>query len=198
MGGFVVLEGIDGSGTTTQVARLVARLAGQGAEVVETREPTDLATGRLIRTVLRGEPDAPHRSALPWLFGADRRDHLVRRIEPALARGAWVVCDRYLPSSLAYQSLEAPLDLVDGLNATFRAPDVLVMLDVPVDVALARVLARGGHREIYEERTALERVVAAYDAALDRLAGRGWPVVRLDGTRSVDDVAAAVAEAVGC
>lgn len=198
MGRFVVIEGIDGAGTTTQAARLVARLRADGADVVATNEPTDLPIGRLIREVLRRAPDAPDRAALPWMFAADRCDHLARRVLPALERGAWVVSDRYLPSSLAYQSIEAPLALVDGLNQGFRAPDLLVMIEVPVDVALNRVLARGGKRELYEERAWLERITDRYAEVVALLEGRGWKVLRIDGTAEIEAIAASIAEAAGC
>jgi dTMP kinase len=198
VGRFVVIEGIDGAGTTTQARRLVERLRARGEEVVATNEPTDLPVGVLIRRVLRKEEGAPDPSALPWMFAADRADHLARRVRPALARGAWVVSDRYLPSSLAYQSLQRPLDEVEALNAAFEAPDVLVFVDVPVDVALARVAARGAERELFEEAAWLTRVVRQYHLVMERLAARGWRVVHVDGSQDLDAVEAAVREAVGC
>lgn len=196
MGRFIVIEGLDGAGTTTQAERLCASLAQAGVEVVRTAEPTGGPIGRMIRAVLRGEPDAPSRASLPWLFAADRADHLARLVEPAVARGAWVVSDRYLPSSLAYQSLDHPLELVASLNACFRAPDLLIMVDIDVDTALARITSRGAAREIFEERAALEQVAAAYGKVIPTLVARGWRVVRLDGAASIDEVAARIDAAV--
>ncbi len=198
MGRFVVIEGIDGAGTTTQTQRLVARLRAAGESVLATNEPTDLPIGVQIRRVLRKEEGAPHPNTLPWLFAADRADHQVRRIQPALAAGSWVVSDRYLPSSLAYQSLQRPLEEVEALNASFPAPDVLVFVHVPVEVALERVAARGAARELFEERAWLEQVAERYDVVMDRLVARGWNVVRVDGTASMDAVAAAIGEAARC
>ncbi len=120
MGRFIVLEGLDGAGTTTQAALLAEWLGARG-EVVQTREPTAGPIGRLIRSSLRAEPDSPAETSLPWLFAADRAEHLTRVIEPALARGAWVISDRYYHSSLAYQSLVQPLERLLALNP-FRAP----------------------------------------------------------------------------
>jgi dTMP kinase len=188
---FIVLEGLDGAGTTTQCERLVASLRAGGREVVQTREPTGGPVGRIIRSVLAGEEDAPTVETLPWLFAADRADHLGRTVSPALGRGAVVVSDRYYHSSLAYQSLTLPLTDVAALNR-FRSPDLTVFLDVPVDECLARIRARGGKREIYEHREKLERIAAAYEEVLTLVQGRGERVVRLDGTASPDDVQAAI------
>lgn len=195
MGGFIVLEGLDGAGTTTQAERLVARLAAL-CEVVATREPTSGPVGRLIRSTLRAEADAPARSTLPWMFAADRSDHLARVVEPAVERGAWVVSDRYVPSSLAYQSLDLPLDVPWGLNQAFRAPDLLLFLKVAPDVALERVMRRAGAREIFEEADTLRRVAHQYAVSLDRLRQRGDRIVVIDGSRGVDEVEAQVWAAV--
>lgn len=195
MGRFVVIEGIDGAGTTTQAELLAAALAPRG-DVVRTNEPTDGPVGRTIRAVLRREEGAASMAALPWMFAADRADHLARTVVPALSHGAWVVSDRYLPSSLAYQSLDRPLDEVDVLNRTFRAPDLTVFVSIDVDTALARVMARGGVREVFEERAALLRVVAQYEVVMGVLASRGWNIVRVDGAAPVEVVQAAVWSAV--
>ncbi len=192
MGRFVVIEGIDGAGTTTQAARVTEALRARGDGVVQTAEPTDGPIGRLLRRVLRQEQGAPDPASLPWLFAADRADHLANRVVPALAEGGWVVSDRYVPSSLAYQSLERPMEDVAVLNAAFPLPDVTVMLDVPVDVALARVLARGGVPDRFERRDTLERVASAYDQALAWVQARGGVVVRLDGTRPIFEVTASI------
>lgn len=189
---FIVLEGLDGSGTTTQAARLCRWLDQRGDTVLPTHEPTDGPVGRIIRSTLRGEPGAPDVTTLPWLFAADRADHLARDVEPALAAGTWVVSDRYYHSSLAYQSLTLPLDEVARLNARFRAPDLTVFLDLPVDVCLERIAERGGVREYYEQRDRMERVAASYARVLAMCAGRGERVVVLDGNRPIDVVEAAV------
>lgn len=197
MGRFIVIEGLDGAGTTTQAERLCAALIARGVEVVRTAEPTKGPIGRMIRAVLRGEADAPSKASLPWLFAADRADHLASLVEPGVARGAWVVSDRYLPSSLAYQSLDHPVEQIASLNATFRAPDLLIMVDIDVDTALERIHARGEAREIFEERAALERIAARYAEVMPGLIARGWNVVHVDGAAPIDDVASQIAAAVG-
>ncbi|HYY53573.1 MAG TPA: dTMP kinase, partial [Myxococcales bacterium] len=108
-GRFIALEGLDGSGTTTQAERIASVLRAQGRRVLLTREPSDGPIGTLIRLALTGRLGLPQRSgplteeALALLFAADRVDHLAAVIEPALERGELVVCDRYVLSSLAYQ-----------------------------------------------------------------------------------------------
>ena len=104
------------------------------------------------------------------------------------------VSDRYYHSSLAYQSLTMPLEQVAALNR-FRAPDLTVFLDVPVDVCLERIGRRGGPREIYERRDRLQRIAEAYEAVLDLVMERGEHVVRLDGTRSPEAVHNAILDA---
>lgn len=195
VGRLFVLEGLDGAGTTTQAARLAAWLEAHGRSVVRTAEPTDLAIGRLIRAVLRAGPDAPSRASLPWLFAADRADHLDRRVLPALAQGHDVVSDRYLHSSLAYQSLERDMHEVAALNATFPSPAVVFFLRVPVDLALRRIAGRGDPGEIYERSDALRRVSDAYDAALALRRRAGDNIVEIDGSAPVDAVTASIVAA---
>lgn len=186
MGRFIVIEGLDGAGTTTQTGRLVARLARKHV-VHRTFEPSDGPVGRLIRATLAGREGAPTPETLPWMFAADRADHLAREIEPALARGH-VVSDRYYHSSLAYQSLTLPLERVHALNRDFRAPDCTVFLEVDPDVALARIQARGGERDLYEHRERLIQIAERYEAVIALLSGLGEPIVRVDGEASADEV----------
>lgn len=187
---FITFEGLDGSGGTTQLARLAAALQARGLEVVCTREPSDGPVGRLIRQQLAGGEVGD--AVFPALFAADRRDHLDRVVLPARARGAWVLSDRYFLSSLAYQSASVGFETVWALNAGFPAPDVCVMLELPLDACLARVEARGGVRERFETRERLRVVEAAYAAAIQRCVARGDRVARIDARGGVDEVHARV------
>jgi dTMP kinase len=194
---FIALEGIDGSGTTTQLARLTARLRGLGRRVHATREPSDGPVGRLIREILLGGHPGPDGAevdgrAMALLFAADRRDHLRREIEPALAAGIDVVTDRYLLSSLAYQAEEAERDWVAGLARAVRPPDLTLLLDVPVSVAAARRHAAGRSTERYDEDGFQARVAANYR----RLASGDPGIVVIDGSGPVDAVADAIAREV--
>jgi dTMP kinase len=194
---FVALEGIDGSGTTTQLPRLVAHLEARGRRAVATREPSTGPIGRLLRELLLGRHALPGGApadgqAMALLFAADRRDHLRREIEPALEGGVDVVSDRYLMSSLAYQAEEAERGWVAGLARELRAPDLTILLDVPVEVAAARRRAAGRVVERYDADPIQLRVAENYR----RLAAGQPDTVVLDGSRSVDEVAAACAAAV--
>src|SRR5688500_19723673 len=145
---FVVLEGIDGAGTTTQTERLVQHLRSRGRRAQATREPSQGPVGRLLREILlgahapaSGQPMNGRTMAL--LFAADRLDHLQREIEPWLADGVDVASDRYLLSSLAYQAEEADRPWVAELARGIRPPDLTLLLDVPVEVAARRTAAAG-------------------------------------------------------
>jgi len=191
-GRFIVLEGLDGAGTTTQSARLTAWLTEREHRVVQTHEPTDGPVGRLIREALRATEGSVAMSTFPWMFAADRADHLTRLVEPCLEDGVWVISDRYLHSSLAYQSLTLPLDDVFDLNRTFRVPHLTVFVRVSVDVCLQRITARGGVLDIYERRDRLEAISDAYDGVLKHLIARGDPIVSVDGEAPIDEVEQAI------
>src|SRR4029078_3251661 len=140
---FIVLEGIDGSGTTTQLGRLGDHLTSRGRRAHTTREPSAGPVGRLLREILLGGHRLPDgapadRRAMALLFAADGRDHLRREIEPALAAGTDVVCDRYLLSSLAYQGEEAERDWVAQLAREGRAAR-LALSSRPPRVAAASI-----------------------------------------------------------
>lgn len=188
---FLAIEGLDGAGTTTQAARLIQTLGSRGRVVVATREPTTGPIGRIIRTTLRAEVNAPAEATLPWLFAADRADHLHRTVLPALQEGACVVTDRYFHSSLAYQSLSIPLDEVWGLNQGFRVPDLTVFLRVPVDECLRRIGDRQ-IREIFEEKSRLDAIAASYERVVDFLRAKGHRIVDVDGTAPQERVAEAI------
>jgi dTMP kinase len=180
-GMFVVLEGIDGSGTTTQVARLGAALAARGADVHATREPSDGPTGRLIREVLAGRVASPPH-ALALLFAADRLEHVAREVEPALARGAVVLCDRYLGSSLVYQGMTCDLEWVRTLNRHARPADLTLVLDVPAEEGERRRQARGGEPELFEGADLQARLARAYRELPALLPGEPVIVVEATGT----------------
>ena len=191
---FIVIEGLDGAGTTTQARMLAAALRELGHSVHETREPSDGPVGNQIRHALArrltlpgGASLAPETIAL--LFAADRIDHLRAEVEPALERGQLVISDRYVHSSLAYQGVQLAPDWIAAINRNARPADLVVFVDAPVDVCLARVEARGGVRDIYEKQEFLESVAAGYEAAFDL---RDDPCVRVDGTQPIDDVHAEI------
>lgn len=206
-GVFVVLEGIDGSGSTTHTKLLGKTLRQRGLKVVETCEPSTGPIGSMIRQVLQRRlfvADAAGPRAFAWstmalLFAADRMDHLDSTVVPALREGAIVLSDRYDLSSLAYQSCTAPngdkvVPWIRELNAAALRPDLTIVLDVPVEVAEERRRARGGAEEMFEARDLQARLANVYADAErlvpdDRLA-------HILGVGAVSDVAANVLNAV--
>lgn len=191
---FIVLEGIDGSGTTTQLAPLARHLEGRGRRVHLTREPSTGPVGRLLREILLGQHRLPGGApadgpATALLFAADRRDHLAREIEPALARGEDVVSDRYLLSSLAYQAEEADRAWVAGLAKDLRVPDLTILLDVSPGLAAERRRAAGRVEERYDRDEVQARVAARYR----ELVAATPNAVTVDGSAGIEEVMAAIA-----
>jgi dTMP kinase len=195
-GRLIALEGIDGAGTTT-LAERIARALGEGGQAVHlTREPSRGPIGLELRKILAGAHAPFDPVAVALLFAADRVDHLAREIRPALAAGTHVVSDRYVLSSLAYQSLDVPRDEVAAFNAAAPPADLTLLLDVPVEVAAARRQARGGPVELYDDEAVQRRVAAAYRDEAARLAAAGHAVLVVDATATVDAVFAALWPAV--
>jgi dTMP kinase len=187
-GTLVVVEGIDGAGTTTQARRLVDALRGRGLQAHGTRQPSDGPIGRLLREILGGKHAPVDATTMALLFAADRADHLQREVEPALARGAIVVSDRWYHSSLAYQGAEEEREWILALNVRARRPDLTILLDVDPDVAAARRAADRRTEELYDRIETQRRVAEGYRAVVDRLRDREQIAV-LDGARPADELA---------
>lgn len=187
-GRFIVLEGIDGSGTTTQAARLAGSLRAAGHGVVSTREPSDGPLGVVLRQALTRRLVGLSDRALALLFAADRLDHLVSVVEPALAEGKVVVSDRYVLSSLAYQGMRLPLGWVETLNAAARPADLTLYLEVDPRTAARRREGRGGAAELFDA-DAVQRAVARAYGRVVRKHARAQHVKRVDGRGSPDEVA---------
>jgi dTMP kinase len=207
-GHFIVIEGIDGAGTSTQTALLGKWFRGCGLPVHTTHEPTEGPIGSIIRQVLTHRlvvcgmtgPRAPTWATMALLFAADRLDHVESLILPNLMDGVTVVSDRYDLSSIAYQSATAP-ESVDGveawvrtINARARRPDLTIVLDVdPAEAALRRQ-DRSCFVELYED-SALQRTLAEAYTHAERLVP-GDKVLHIDGNRDVARVHADVVAAV--
>jgi dTMP kinase len=205
-GRFIVLEGIDGAGTTTQTARLVERLRAEAPKtpVRATREPSDGPIGSLVRQVLTGRIVSPGGRAPGWttmalLFAADRMDHVESEIEPILSQGGVVVSDRYDASSLAYQSVSSgrggaqAVGWIRELNKHALRPDLTIVIDLPSDLAAIRREVRGEAAQLYEQNE-VQRALAEFYRDL----ARHMPddrVVIVDGKGSVEDVHRRVYEA---
>ena len=157
-GRFITFEGGEGAGKSTQLTRLVARLQSQGREVVATREPGGSPGAEAIRVlVLTGAADRWSPVTETLLMYAARRDHVERVIRPALARGAWVVCDRFADSTRAYQGAAGgtAAELIAALERFVleeTRPDLTLIFDLPVEVGLARAHARAGAEMRFESK----------------------------------------------
>jgi dTMP kinase len=214
-GCFIVFEGIDGSGKSEQYRRLARNLEKKRYPVVQTKEPTvDLPVGKLIRSILYQEQQVAE-EALALLFAADRVDHTEKKIKPALEQGSVVVSDRYVYSSLAYQSggmkKELGLEWVRAINAYAVMPDMVVFLDITPDVGQSR-LANGQVRvkdhTYFESLSQQEKIRSAYykvfnfgNVSLTQYIGAGKEearvqvsrvddtiVLRVDGTLSMEEI----------
>lgn len=185
-GVFIALEGIDGSGTSSQRVALAAALRERGHEVIETYEPSSGSIGRLARERLATDATPLDRRALALLFAADRLDHVATEIEPALAAGTVVVSDRYLMSSWVYQALDCDPQWVKEINRFAPWPDLTFVLDVSAAEAMRRVSGRQGTEEIYETTPLQERLAAGYaEHARDPALAR---VQRIDGAQPMERV----------
>lgn len=197
-GRLIVLEGLDGAGTTSQAAALAAWLRDvRGVPVHVTREPSDGPIGVQIRAVLGHRLTVDPRT-LAALFAADRLDHLYYAggVHDRLLAGEWVIMDRYYLSSYAYQSLKLDADGLRWLRDMHEPcllPDITLFLDVPVAVCLERITVnRGARFELFEQRDILQAVDQRYRAALAELQSDGERIVLVDGTRPLVEVTAAL------
>lgn len=185
---FITLEGIDGAGKTTQFEAIQAVLRAAGREVVATREPGGTPLGERLRELLLHESMQVPTEAL--LMFAARQEHVLQVVEPALARGADVVCDRYTDATLAYQGagkglpLERLRALADWVHPGLW-PDLTVLIDVPVEVAATRMQGRAQDRFEREPVAFAARVRAQYLAMAAAEPGR-WAVI--DGRQDLDTV----------
>ena len=206
-GVFIVVEGVDGCGSTTHSRLLVKALKTAGRETLLTCEPTNGPIGGLIRQILQRRlfvADATGPRGFAWttmalLFAADRLDHLDSLVRPALEDGSVVVSDRYDLSSLAYQSATAPeaedaIPWIRELNVRAVRPDVTVVINVPAEVAEERRRGRGGVEEMFEHRALQERLVTIYERAETLVPGDR--VVHVSGIGTQDEVGARVLAAV--
>jgi dTMP kinase len=195
-GKFITFEGIDGAGKSTHVATVVDLLRARGLDVVSTREPGGTPLGEKLREWLLREAMHPETEAL--LMFAARREHLAQIIEPALARGAWVVCDRFSDATYAYQGGGRGLDkakclsLEDWVHGRLQ-PDLTFLFDLPPALACARIAKEGRELDKFEQERAdfHARVRQAY---LERAASAPHRIRVVKAGRDIEDVKKIVEE----
>lgn len=200
---FIVLEGVDGAGTTTHTRLLSSALGGRGLPVRTTREPSDgpigvqirqFLTGRLVVPGLQG-PRPPSWTTMALLFAADRMDHIESTILPNLNDGVTVISDRYYHSSVAYQSITGggepeTVAWVKAINQHARRPDLTIVLDIPAEVSERRRTERNIGREIYDDGD-LQAQLGRFYRDIDQHFP-GEPIVHVDSNRPQPEVAADV------
>lgn len=199
-GRFFALEGIDGSGKSTQLRLLAQRLEQAGHPCLTTCEPTGRPMGKLLRQVLTGQVRCDSRVVAP-LFVADRLDHLLNEengLCQAVERGLTVLSDRYYFSSYAYQSVDLPLEWVIEANrpcAQLLRPTATLFIDVEPELALERIAQNREGTELFETMERLTRTREQYFRAFEVLKGEERVII-LPGNQSVEAIAQAIWEQV--
>lgn len=186
---FIVIEGLDGAGTTTQTAILASRMRENGYTVVHGSEPTESPIGVLIRRALRREVELSP-VALAYLYAADRQEHVADPVAGILAahEAGWILSDRYTYSSLAYQTLQCPFDLVRTLNEPFPSPGTVIFVDTSPEVAAGRRSQRGGE-ELFDAMELQQRIYDNYQRAFELAEAEGSRIIRIDGNRNLEETA---------
>lgn len=191
---FIVLEGIDGAGTSTQAQLVTKQLRLDNHKVFQTFEPTDGRIGRMIREIIRGDgTEKPSWMAMTLLFSADRLVHLETEIEPNLIGGYHVICDRYYHSTLAYQSLSINfpesydwIPWIKEVGYFSIVPDITFVLDIDPEVAAQRMMGRKKPKDVYENLV-FQKKLSKFYANIEQY----FPaerIVHIDGSQNVESV----------
>lgn len=192
-GNFIAFEGIDGSGKSTQIRMLDAKMKEQGTYCYTTMEPTDSPIGSLIHQIMMGRIKTDNK-VIAALFVADRLDHLlndVNGIVNKINEGTTVITDRYYFSSYAYHSVDMPMDWVIKANeqsSIILRPTVTVFIDTSPDTAVERIAKNRFHQELFEKKSRLIKVREKYLEAFDKLKDEEC-VIKIDGNRSEQAIA---------
>ena len=191
-GRFIVFEGIDGCGKTTQISLLKKRIEQNGSRCFETKEPSDGPVGSMIRQCLTGRIKVDE-STLAALFAADRLDHINNTTDGLslnINNGINVISDRFILSTYAYQSVRVPLDWVMNMNslaASLLKPDYHIFIDVEPDITLERMSKGRFHTELFENKKRLTEVRNRYFELIDKLKDTE-NIIIIDGNQGIDDI----------
>lgn len=194
---FVVFEGIDGAGTSTQIKKLVENAP---EKYIATAEPTSGPTGKFLRRMLSGEFHVDEKTNA-YLFAADRCEHIFGKggVKELCESGKTVVSDRYFFSSLAYQSVSCGLELPQLLNSPFPLPEFLFFFDINPEISLSRVNARNEKKEIYENIEAQKKIAALYEKVIsmyesDSRLREEMKIIRIDASKTIEDISRIIKE----
>ena len=191
---FIALEGIDGSGKSTQIKLLAEKLTAAGHKVYATFEPTDGMIGSVLRNILKGNIKADHRT-IAGLFLADRLDHLLNEetgLQKKMREGYTVITDRYYFSSYAYHGTHMDMDWVIDANrmcTQILRPDLNIFVDVPPETCMQRINANRASTELFENLESLRSIKAKYQEAFDKLKDEEHIFIT-DGNREAAAIAA--------
>lgn len=185
---FIVLEGIDGAGTSTQIKKLIEK---NPERFSATAEPTGTETGKFLRKILGGDISVNEKTAA-YLFAADRCEHLYGAggVIEQLENGKTVVSDRYFFSSLAYQSVTCGEELPRMLNSPFPLPEYLFYFQIDPEISLKRVDSRNEKKEIYEKIDMQKKTAALYDAVISEYEANpdGMKIIRIDASKTIEEI----------
>jgi len=195
---FIVFEGIDGAGTSTQIKLLAER---NPELFFTTSEPTDRETGRFLRRMLAGEFSVDEKTNA-FLFAADRCEHIYGKngIIEMINRGKMVLSDRYFFSSLAYQSISCGDEIPFHVNSLFPLPSLLFYFYINPEISLSRVNARNEKKEIYEKIELQKKIAAQYERIIcsyeesEKKEASGMKIIRIDAAKSIDEISQEIFE----
>ncbi|MCI7108839.1 MAG: dTMP kinase [Spirochaetia bacterium] len=188
---FIVFEGIDGSGTTTQIKKLAERFPKE--KVFVSAEPTKNETGLFLRRMLKGEFSVNEKTA-SFLFAADRCEHLYGKngILEQIQNGKIALSDRYFFSSLAYQSVSCGKNFPEHLNSLFPLPEILFYFKINPEISINRVTARGEKTEIYEKIEFQKKTADIYDQVINSYKqqekSQGMKIITIDAEKPIDEI----------
>lgn len=186
---FIVFEGIDGAGTSTQIKKICEK---NPQKFFQTAEPTSLETGKFLRRMLGGEFSVDEKTN-SFLFAADRAEHLYGKngIIEQINNGKTVISDRYLFSSLAYQSISCGEELPKLLNSTFPLPEILFFFEIDPEISLKRVDSRNEKKEIYEKIETQKKIAMEYEKIISEYENNpscGMKIIRIDAAKSIEEI----------
>lgn len=186
---FIVFEGIDGAGTSTQIKKICEK---NPQKFFQTAEPTSLETGKFLRRMLGGEFSVDEKTN-SFLFAADRAEHLYGKngIIEQINNGKTVISDRYLFSSLAYQSISCGEELPKLLNSTFPLPEILFFFEIDPEISLKRVDSRNEKKEIYEKIETQKKIALEYEKIISEYENNKsctMKIIRIDATKSIEEI----------
>ena len=186
---FIVFEGIDGAGTSTQIKKICER---NPQKFFQTAEPTSLETGKFLRRMLGGEFSVDEKTN-SFLFAADRAEHLYGKngIIEQINNGKTVISDRYFFSSLAYQSISCGEELPKLLNSTFPLPEILFFFEIDPEISLKRVDSRNEKKEIYEKIETQKKIAMEYEKIISEYENNpscGMKIIRIDAAKSIEEI----------